>query len=423
MERFCQKFKEYKANERKGETHREKTEIITIISLALKSGEGINDYEAELARKYPELLQYLQGEQFIKGELADYIHRYKLNKVKDEFTLDISEEAGNIDYLDYDTRGSLLYGLKKDTPYYIWIDGMGIEWIDLLVKKVMEIDSSIKIPKVQIGTASIPTVTIVNMKKADKDTISEKKFDDLDSIGHIKDKSDCNYFSIIAKQFEMIGTIANRIYDAMRNNPDRDIVVTADHGMSRMAAKAFHETEGIDPPNGAVVYNHGRYCITKGGKGGYNYSNTVIEGDVIAYRAHSHFKISGYAPGETHGGVTPEEVFVPIISFERFDNIKKQDNKYKRVDYRLKTSEVYLDGNGDALISIDTDEAVQSLSIEVNGLKRKANSSNGLQWVVKISGLEVDNQYDLSVYPNNLYMGKMEIIFVKRKGLVVDDGL
>lgn len=24
MERFCQKFKEYKANERKGETHREK---------------------------------------------------------------------------------------------------------------------------------------------------------------------------------------------------------------------------------------------------------------------------------------------------------------------------------------------------------------------------------------------------------------
>ncbi len=404
-----------------GETHREKTEIITLISEALKAGKRIGDYESELEDKYPELLLYLQNEQHINGNLADYIHSYKVCKVKDEFTSDISEAAGNIDYLDYETRGSILYGIKKDNPYYIWIDGMGIEWIDILVRKVSEIDSGIKAPKVQIGTASIPTVTSVNMGKADKDTISEKKFDDLDSIGHIKDKSDCNYFSIIAKQFDMMGIISHKICDAIRNHPDRDIVVTADHGMSRMAAKAFHETEGIDPPSGATVYNHGRYCVVKGGKGGKSFSNTIVEGDVIAYRTHNHFKISGYAPGETHGGVTPEEVFVPIITFSHSSNKKQFDKKYKKVNYQLKTQEVYLDGNGDSVLSINTDEEVQSLVVEVNGHKYKANSANGLQWTAKLSGLVVDFQYDVSIYPNNLYMGKSETIFVKRKGLVVDD--
>lgn len=233
-----------------GETHREKTEIIAIASEVLRAGKRINDYEAELAGKYSELLIYLRGEQNIKGELADYIHSYKLCKVKDEFATDISEAAGKIDFFEYETRGSILYGIKKENPYFIWIDGMGIEWIDLLVTKVMEIDSDIKSPKVQIGTAVIPTVTSVNMEKVDKETISEKKFDDLDTIGHIKDKSDCNYFSVIVKQFEMVGAIASRIYDAMQNNPGRDIVVTADHGMSRMAAKAFHETDGIESPPG-----------------------------------------------------------------------------------------------------------------------------------------------------------------------------
>ena len=404
-----------------GGTHKEKTEIITMISDALRSGKKISDFEAELSVKYPELLRYLQEEKYIQGELADYIHRYKEDKIKDVYSLDISEQAGKIDFLDYDTRGSFLYSLKKDNPYYMWIDGMGIEWIDLLVKKVLEIDSNIKIAQIKIGTASIPTITSVNMEKADKETISEKKFDDLDSVGHIKDKSDCNYFSIIAKQFEMVGTIANRIYDAIQNNPDRNIVVTADHGMSRMAAKAFHETEGIDPPVGAMVCNHGRYCITKGGKSGYSYSNAVTEGDIIAYRTHNHFKISGYAPGETHGGASPEEVFVPIIMFERLVIEKKSDNKYKKVNYKLRESEVYLDGSGKALIIIDTDEAVQSLSVDVNGAKYKASSSNGLQWVVTILGLDAGNKYEMSVYPNNLHMGKTETISIRRKGLVVDD--
>ena len=64
---------------------------------------------------------------------------------------------------------------------------------------------------------------------------------------------------------------------------------------------------------------------------------------------------------------------------------------------------------------------VQSLSVDVNGTKHKASSSDGLQWVVMIPGLDVDNEYEMNVYPNNLHMGKTETISVKRKGLVVDD--
>ena len=403
-----------------GKTEREKEEIIAIISTALKSGKKTNEFEAELSEKYQDLFVYLQKEQYLKGELSDYIHKYKKYKVMDIFSLDISEAAGNIDYLDFDTRGSILYGLKKENPYYLWIDGMGIEWIDLLIKKVKDLDAKIQNPKVLIGTASIPTVTSVNMEKADKETISEKKFDDLDSLSHIKDKSTCNYHSIIVKQFEMMGIIAQKIYDTMLSNPDKRIVITADHGMSRMAAKAFHETEGIEAPGGATVYNHGRYCIIKEGKSGIKYSNTTTEGNIIAYKTHNHFKISGYAPGETHGGATPEEIFVPIILFDCLEKANDA-GKFKKVDYIINSLDVYLDGNGDAIINITTKEEVQSLSVDINGNKYKANSVVGLQWSVKIPGLEVGSQYELSVYPNNIYLGKTETITIRRKGLIVDE--
>ena len=134
-----------------------------------------------------------------------------------------------------------MYALKNElkAPYFLWFDGLGIEWIDMLMAKIQAIDPSVSLiddGNGYIGTAVLPTITKINMAKADPDTISEMKIDDLDTLSHIKDKNDCNYFSIIAKQFELIGKIAQRIVDSIAGHPDMDVIVTADHGMSRMAA-------------------------------------------------------------------------------------------------------------------------------------------------------------------------------------------
>jgi hypothetical protein len=399
-------------------THEERTKIIELVSQALKQGKSISDYKTLLQEKLPDLLLYLRPSAVLSGEIKDYITQYKNNKISDDFSLELSSAAGKIDCLNFDTRGSILFSLKNKSCYFLWFDGLGIEWIDMLLEKIKTIDSSIASPKIDIGTAVLPTITEVNMDKADPETISEKKVNDLDTLSHIKDKSDCNYYSIIDKQFELIEVIAQRIVNTIKNHPDMEIVVTADHGMSRMAAKGFHLTQGVNSPNNAIVSNHGRYCTLSDEDADINVTNTKKEGKVLAFSTYNHFTSSGNAPGEIHGGASPEELLVPIIRFSKINRGRKAS---KPVKYRLVTPDVYLDNNDKANITIQTDEPADSLIVEFNGKNLTGDSSDKLLWNISIDGLTAGNSYTIRVCPNNIYSQNEETIIIKRKGLVIDD--
>jgi len=405
-----------------GKTHDERTKIIELLSQSLSEGKQPSDFKTILKEKYPDLVLYLSEPEHLETELSEYISQYKINKVADRFSLSFSNMAGEINPYDYKTRGQILFSLKgSGDAYFLWIDGMGIEWIDMLLAKVKRQNSALVNPFVDIGTAVLPTVTPVNMEKADPATISEKKFDALDSLSHIKDKSDCNYDSIIAKQFEMMDKIADIICQAAAKHPDKDIVVTADHGMSRMAAKGFHKTEGINSPSSATVYNLGRYCEMPSDSKMPSITNTVKEGAVIAFKTHNHFTISGNAPGELHGGASPEEILVPIIHFKKLG--QKKVKASVNFSYDLASSEVHLDGNGDAVLTITAKGSVKSVTVEINGNQLQAHATEGDNWNVLISGLSLDQSYSVRIYLNNIFTAETETIHVKRKGLVVDDDL
>ena len=403
-----------------GKTHDERTKIIELLSQSLSEGKQPSDFKTILKEKYPDLVLYLSEPEHLERELSEYIFKYKINKVADRFTLAFSNMAGEINPYDYKTRGQILFSLKGSCDaYFLWIDGMGIEWIDMLLAKVKQQNSALVNPFVDIGTAVLPTVTSVNMGKADPATISEKKFDALDSLSHIKDKSDCNYHSIIAKQFEMMDKIADIICQAAAKHPDKDIVVTADHGMSRMAARGFHKTEGINAPSSAIVYNLGRYCEMPADS--KMITNTVKEGAVIAFKTHNHFTISGNAPGELHGGASPEEILVPIIHFKKLGQKKAKTSI--DASYDLVSSDIYLDGNGDAALNITTKGLAKSVMVEINGKQLQAHAADGDNWCVLISGLSLDQSYSVRIYLNNIFTTETETIHVKRKGMVVDDDL
>lgn len=405
-----------------GRTHEERTKILELVSLALNKGKTINDFKTLLQKKYPDLLLYLKPSTYLSGEVKEYMAAYKSSKIADTFSLQLSNTAGQIDCLEFNTRGSILYSLKKSVaaPYFLWFDGLGIEWIDMLLEKIRSIDSTVSLSEANVGTAVLPTITKVNMDKADPETISEKKIDDLDTLSHIKDKSDCNYFSIVAKQFELIETIARRIVETIKAHPDMEVVVTADHGMSRMAAKGFHLTQGVNPPAKADVCNHGRYCVLSSETAPVSVSNTKKDGNIVAFCTHNHFTFSGYAPGEVHGGATPEEWLVPVLHFAKFN---KYGTAPKFINYTLVSSEVFLGTDGTATLSVKTDEPAKSLAVDFNGRIINCSSVDFQTWTVKISGLSADNNYQIRIYPNGLFSEKEETIFVKRKGLIVDDDL
>lgn len=402
-----------------GRTHEERTKILEIISRALNEGKTIDDFKTLLQEKYPDLLQYLKPSAYLSGELKEYFTEYKFNKITDKFSLSLSDTAGQINCLDYKPRGATLHSLKNSviSHHFLWFDGLGVEWIDMLLEKIKRIDSTVLLSEAIICTAVLPTITKVNMDKADPETISEKKIDDLDTLSHIKDVSDCNYLSIIAQQFELIGAFACKIVDTIKAHPDMEVIVTADHGMSRMAAKGFHETEGIQPQSEAKVFNHGRYCELPSENKSTD-SRLKKEGKILAFCTHNHFTLSGCAPGEVHGGATPEEWLVPVLHFVK-DNNKNQ----KSIKYTLESSEVYLCADGSATLSIKTDEPANSLIVVFKGKNIYGSSIDTQTWTAKISGLSAGNYYKIYICPNGLFSEKEEKIFVKRKGLIVDDDL
>lgn len=405
-----------------GKTHTERTKIIKLLSQAFSHGQQLSEFKTILKEKYPDLVMYLTETKFLEPELESYFSQYKFNKIAGRFDLDFSGIAGSYNLLEHSPRGQILYSMKgSGDVYFLWIDGMGLEWLDMLIAKVKRKNPALVNLSVDIGTAVIPTVTSINMQNADPDTISEKKFDDLDSLSHIKDKSDCNYYSIIASQFEMMDSIADLICDAATKHPDKDIVVTADHGMSRMAALGFHRTEGINAPSGASVENHGRYCEMPAGGNMLSIANTTRDGNVVAYKTHNHFTISGNAPGEVHGGASPEEVLVPIIRFKKVG--KKQLNVIGSTSYTIVSPDVYLDNNGKAVLFFKTQGFVENVTVEINGQQLKATEGNAGNWSAVISGLMLDHDYIVRCYLNNTYSSESQTIHVKRRGLVVDDDL
>lgn len=405
-----------------GRTHEERTKILELVSRALNEGKTINDFKTLLQEKYPDLLLYLKPSTYLSGEVKEYMAAYKSSKIADTFSSQLSNTAGQIDCLEFNTRGSILYSLKKSvtSPYFLWFDGLGIEWIDMLLEKIRSIDSTISLCEANIGTAVLPTITKVNMDKADSETISEKKIDDLDTLSHIKDKSDCNYFSIVAKQFELIETIARRIAETINAHLNMEVIVTADHGMSRMAAKGFHLTQGVNPPPKANVFNHGRYCVLSSETASLSISNTKKDGNIVAFCTHNHFTFPGYAPGEVHGGASPEELLVPILHFAKAN---QHNTMPKSINYSLVSPEVFLDADGSVSLTIQTAEQANSIVIDFKGKIIKGSSIDHKTWKIKIPGLSAGNSYTIRIYPNGLFTQRKETIIVKRKGLIVDDDL
>lgn len=415
-----------------GLTHDERTKILEIVSRELKSGKSIDDFKVLLQEKYPDLLLYLGPSDYLPDEVNEYMTEYKLHKIEDKFSHELSDRAGQMNCYQFDTRGQILNSLKNSvvSPHFIWFDGLGIEWIDMLLEKIKFIDSNVVISKVDIGTAVLPTITKINMAKADPETTGDKidKINDLDNISHVKDKSDLNYFSIVARQFKLMDKFAQIIVERIKTNPDKEIIVTADHGLSRMATISFHSklTIPVSPPSEAEVYSYGRYCEFPEGTTPVSVSNTKPDGNILAFSTHNYFTFSGNPMGEIHGGASPEEWLVPIIHFEKYNQqgTKSKSIKPKCINYTFTSSEVYLDADNSVTLTIVTEKPVNSLVVYFKGNPISAVSDDMMNWSVKIRDpdLSVDKSYIIHIYPNNNISNKKEDAFtIKRKGLDIDD--
>ena len=275
---------------------------------------------------YPALFAYLShSEMFKDSDFERYFDAYKTYKLSNRLPEDEEIYFSDFDASNYPYRYTLLSDSLTEDSVVLWIDALGAEWLSLLCWTLTKSGNG-QIKSVGVAQACLPTETEYN-DQWNKMSSPHDKMDKLDKLAHKGVVDNPSYYACIEEQFTFIVSITKEI-DKLFQKYHR-VIITGDHGTSRLAARFFHLREGAIAPAGSQVCSHGRYCLLRD----VNIiadSNQVVSKDsngnqYLIYKNYDHFKQSGFAAagdddnaeyGEIHGGSSPEELLVPVVVFE-----------------------------------------------------------------------------------------------------------
>jgi len=305
----------------------EQTYAVKTISELLRKGAEVSELAKSLKNGYPALTEYLSPSVDKNDNVSKYFNWYRQSKLINRIPEDVPY---SIDLDSVDSRNKVIQN-SSDNGYPLWIDGLGAEWLPLLLSELRKLTIDVLIDW-KISQSILPSETDYNHQWKTTD----EKWDRLDKLSHSGLPDDKDYFSCIAAQIEYVCAIARRIGELLADH--NCVVVTGDHGSSRLAALMFHVSDNfaIAPPNDTVVRSFGRFCELQGDNdvtitpsmevvtSKRNDGKTV---KCIVMKTYEHLKQSGNAAGrntddnavvgEVHGGMTPEECLVPVIVVKR----------------------------------------------------------------------------------------------------------
>ncbi|GHV42557.1 hypothetical protein FACS189490_11790 [Clostridia bacterium] len=314
-------------------TKEERAYAIKTVCGLLRKGVDVTAIVEMLRKDYPNLAGYL----LLGGDddISRYFNWYRKSKIINRPTTDI---PCTIDFDSIGSRHKIIQEFGTGATAF-WVDGLGAEWLPLLVSKLQRLTLGVTVlPK--IARALLPSETEYNHKW----TTADDKWDRLDKLAHSGMPDDKDYFSCIARQLEIIDEIVDHISALLIKN--NRVMLTGDHGSSRLAALSFHETDNlaIPVPAGAVIRSFGRFCeLPNGDDVQVTPSMEVVttfnhtkgrDMKCVVMKTYEHFKQSGNAAGgnsdnnavagEVHGGMTAEEYLVPVIVVARKKTLPKK---------------------------------------------------------------------------------------------------
>ena len=270
---------------------------------------------------YPDLYYYL-GKTVASSEepwVLDYIDMYKEAKVRNEYTEGVkdyihSKNQNHVEYFKWSSKFSTtrtLLSMRQDIQTYIWIDGLGIDWIPFVAQIVKEHESEgFYLNEAYVATAKVPTRTDIN--KVDIDALSgglTNKIGDIDEVAH-----SCRpYPKFVTEDLE---EIRRKIHKLLIEHPGQKMAIVSDHGISYLSQlRQGHNLKGYKSDH------YGRIALTTTGSKAsivtddkYNVVN-LPDGKTIALCALKHESLMAKIPDGMgcHGGCTPEEQLVPIL--------------------------------------------------------------------------------------------------------------
>lgn len=310
-----------------GTTSRERIYILKTVGNWLRVDKKAVFQCERLKLIYPELCDYLSSEGY-SNELGRYMELYKSFKLSNTLPDNEDEYIGGFETDDIDFRYTVLAESLNKQTVVLWVDALGIEWMPLLLSALNKCTVG-KIIKNGVGQANLPSETKFNMQWQQMN-VPYEKLDYLDKLAHkgLSYKDIDDYYFCVEEQIAFITkTIVSKVTELLKQY--HRIIITGDHGTSRLAARFFHVRDAVPTPKNVTVGSHGRFGLISTELKTKLPLQTIVKApsgnQYVLFRNYDHYTKSGFAAGadddhaiygEIHGGASPEEMLVPIIVFE-----------------------------------------------------------------------------------------------------------
>ena len=298
-------------------TNAERVEIVRRASMEdLSYG-----FPKEYGELFPTLVDYFSSVfEFEDAAITAYFKEYRRHKITGSLTDSFVKRAYDfVGSKPYPDRDAIIAELQTQSDVALLVvDAMGVEYMPLLLalakRRGMNIESQ------SVVTAKLPTETIFNQIKWNENRILPeiKSIDNIVHYGAAKHEVSMpeRNFAETLRVFET--EIMNRIADGLTRFVR--VVVTADHGASRLAVIAHNEGKGKTLPWDGQP-DDWRYSLAPQGAT----RPPELEQEYFPETKRTYWIVRGYnrlpKKGgklyELHGGATLEEQLVPLVVFTR----------------------------------------------------------------------------------------------------------
>lgn len=268
---------------------------------------------------FPELKDYLAPYAFGDAGLESYFTEYRAMKIANAVTPEFCKRSMEVQYpiMDVKSRDDLLNDPSLAGAALLVVDAMGLEYMPMIVSMAARL--GLGVANAVPAMARIPTSTRFNKIEWPESQL-QNGIPELDNIIH----NGIHMHGMSSDEENFIGmlkVISDRVVPSVAKALAKygKVVLTADHGASRLAVLANKAgltstlaVKGVTdsaadwrylaadpnalPPDGVASNISGNWWVVKG----YN-----------------RFSKSGGKLNELHGGLTYEEALVPFVVFEK----------------------------------------------------------------------------------------------------------